>query len=309
YDNCDKYILSKYGTKTIHKEYDAPINFDDLVAFFREFYWESYERGDDNAIEKFLKEVQIFGYVENEVLFSPKIIELISIQLSLENKYYFLLDGKWFFLNNDFMENVNKHFLSQVTSVYDNSGRSEYINNWPSNYDEKEYNFSHNEIDNIFVLDRMLIKNIEICDLLNINNNEVKFIHVKKGLAGDTRVLCAQIMSAMSSLQNAVFGNDADFLSDYYQSIRRKCFVEDELLRESAEKFINQFNEEESFTEFVFNNFNNMTFVLAFSGENYDLHQPAKTITSTPAKISLIQLVQKARQYGFKLEILKINEG
>lgn len=308
YSNCDKYILRKYGTKTKAIEHDTPIAFYNLVDFFFLYYYGD-AKSNQNNVENFLKEVRIQGYIDDELIFSPKIFEILSMQLTMGNKYYFLLDGKWFYLNNDFINNVNNQFVYQIANLYENSKRISYMKSWPPNSEEKYYNHSHNEVDNIFVLDRMLIENIEMCDLLSIKDNEPRFIHVKDGLAGDTRILCAQILSAMDSLHSALFGNDSDFLSDYYRSIENKCRAKDEYLKTSAEKFINQFNEEQLFIDYIFNNFNNITFVLAFKGEQHDLYRPEKTISSAPAKISLLDLVQKSKQYNFKLEIFKIDES
>lgn len=77
---------------------------------------------------------------------------------------------------------------------------------------EGDYNFSHNTIENILVLDKIFVDNIEICDLLLIEENESFFIHVKDGLDRDARVLSEQIMSSMTAVNNAQHFGDLEFL-------------------------------------------------------------------------------------------------
>src|SRR5690625_3660227 len=51
-------------------------------------------------------------------------------------------------------------------------------------------------------------KNLELFDLMYVENDKIYFIHVKKDLAGDTRVLCAQIEHAMQTLRFGLLSDE-----------------------------------------------------------------------------------------------------
>ena len=88
---------------------------------------------------------------------------------------------------------------------------------------------SHKENDGFIVTDKVLIDNIEICDLIKFEEGKVFLYHVKKGLGRDLRVLANQVINASRLVFNAVNEEDASILKLYYKRISDKYFSGNDL--------------------------------------------------------------------------------
>ncbi|MEC2073995.1 DUF6119 family protein [Alkalihalophilus marmarensis] len=308
YIDCDYYVLKKRNsTGTELGRYETDVEIFDIIDVFKNFYLENIVRTNKSIIEDFLKVVSLEGYVDNERVIYERILDLLDLNIVFNNTHYILINGKWFYLDRNFIEEINKTFIDRIIPIYERSSKSLTLKNWKSGDEEGDYNFSYHDSEDYYVLDKMLVRNVEICDLLKIQEDEIFLIHVKDGLAGSTRILCEQILIAMESIQAAILYNDSNFLSEYYQSIKNKDKPNiSNSSRKSAIKFLNRFKTAEEFIDNILNPSTKITFVFAFKSKNHDLYIP-ETITSTPAKISILNLVSQVKRFDFDLKIVEIS--
>ncbi|WP_255286847.1 DUF6119 family protein [Bacillus wiedmannii] len=160
--------------------------------------------------------------MDDETPVEQSILSLLDFKAMYNGKTYWLMNGKWVYLDETFIDILNEQFYRKVTSKYKQSRPLDELKFWEKGISEGDYNFSHNTIENILVLDKIFVDNIEICDLLLIEENESFFIHVKDGLDRDARVLSEQIMSSMTAVNNAQHFGDLEFFKRYYLSISNK---------------------------------------------------------------------------------------
>lgn len=272
-----------------------------------------------NYVEHFLKNAKIIGGVVDAIIFEMKLYDCLEVAIEMteqdgdeqETKLYWLMDGEWFFYEETMKTVINREFRNKVSQAAPQSAFLEQMKPWLRG-DEGEYNFNHQSIENMFVLDKILVNNVEMCDLLFFENNKIYFIHVKDGLNRDVRVLCNQILNAMNIVQLAKTSGKYEALEDYYTSIMNKIGVansQESKLSKAARKFREKFPTSHDFSNNIGNRSNEINFVFAFRpGSSHNLEIPS-SITSFPAKFSMIYLVEETRKFDLKLEFKKITNA
>src|SRR5690625_4309217 len=153
------------------------------------------------------------------------------------------------------MEEINKQALNVVQSMEKIEASDLSLNEWSKDRSEGYFNYSHIDSENIYVLDEMLYENIELCDLLieDPDNNKIYFIHNKKGIDGNMRMLVNQIEHGLRFLSG--FSQDFNILVDYYASIVNKIrntskeTGEETQLSKAARKFKERFQRQDDFID------------------------------------------------------------
>lgn len=301
YESCERHY---FKMKSSSNSLDEFSDLDELLIHFENNVDISMDSGD---ILDAIKIIQLTGKIENRAIYNKSFYDHIDAKITYKDANYWLTEGSWFKVERDFIENLNHTFLQKVTNAYDFNFRLNSIRTWASG-SEGEYNFSHQKTTNTFVLDRIFVNNIEMCDLLIEEQGNLYFVHVKDNLDRDVRVLVHQIEHAMTTLSETINYNGRE-LRSYYQSIKNKTIDSKttSTISYAAKKVINQFTDEDSFVDYIMNFKDNITFVFAFRPkEIHDLNDP-KTISSTAAKLSMIHLVQIANDFNFDLQFLEIN--
>lgn len=161
------------------------------------------------------------GEIENSEETRHILYEHIDVKIMLNDETYWLMGGNWHKVKRTFMEELNKQFVNKVTNGLHHEFNINKMNIWPKEESEGDYNHYHNEIPSLYVLDKILYRNIEICDLLHVENDAVCFIHVKNGLSGDVRVLVDQIEHAMTIIRYGL-NHDKRILEEFYEYIIKK---------------------------------------------------------------------------------------
>ncbi|MUV37127.1 hypothetical protein JNUCC1_00933 [Lentibacillus sp. JNUCC-1] len=190
-----------------------------------------------------IKNTYLTAKVENNEEAKQTLYEHLDVKVRLDDASYWLMNGNWYKVGRSFIDELNKHFVNKVTTNFDHEFKLNKVHTWPDKESEGDYNFCHNEIASIFVLDKILYRNIEICDLLYVEDDAIYFIHVKDGLSGDVRVLVNQIEDAMRVLQDGL-EYDIDTLKEFYESIVQKIKSDNESQTQqsrAAQKFISHF--------------------------------------------------------------------
>lgn len=302
------YDLTLSEKKTIFadfsKEHEVFYNERDLFREVGNLYKllvSSSKKVEINIIEDFFKKVRINGLSEGEETVKVRLFELIETKVILRDNTFYFINGDWFAFNKDFITEVNTRLIQKVKPLISDSVKDLELNIWPEDLDEGEFNISHRTNEGTFVLDKILSGNIEICDLLIEREDTIYLVHVKKGLAGDTRILSEQIMIASEALNGFILNNNVEIMEEYYRQIQMK--LKTKTLSEVARKFIQRFESYKEFKEILLEK--DIHFVFAYKSSNSILD--VQKYTSTPAKISIIGLVDTMRNYPFKLHFVEID--
>src|SRR5699024_967753 len=202
----------------------------------------------------------------------------------------------------------NRRFEEHIGPSIDKQSIVEAIqlNIWKEG-SEGEYNFSHNENQSIYVLDRILYRNIEICDLLIDTKKHLYFIHVKDGLNADVRVGAEQSNQGMQ-LNSRGRNQASSILKGYYESIKRKVTNprnDETTITQSAKKVIQNLSEEKVVDAI---STKEITFVFACRPLKSHDYLDASTIKSTAAKLSMLNLLDEVKKYDFGFEFISIGQ-
>lgn len=265
---------------------------------------------DHKEMLEIIKSIKLVGILEGSVDTEKTLYEHIDIKVEYQDKTYWLVEGNWFLIELEFMNLINRTFLEKVTYSYNHNFNLNQIKNWPDNLKEGEFNISHNEIDHVYVLDKILYNNIEICDLLveDYQENKLYFVHVKNGLDGEMRVLSAQVEQAIQFISNAEF--DVDILHDYYKSIIDKIGNktddgEETNQSKAAKKFLARFQTVDEFVDTVKGM--KKEFVFAYRPlDSHDINDPT-TIKSTAAKLSMLDLTKVESNSDIPINFMRID--
>jgi len=174
---------------------------------------------------------------------------------------------------------------------------------WPLMQSENAFNASLLGTVNTLTFDLITPLNIEVCDILRWDKDNIYLYHVKKGFDNSMRDLCGQIsIAARKVLEDskntfAFLGSLYDALaaskgtSNYYKKARK------ELGKLSRADFIKLFQERE------------IVFVLAVQDRAKAVRTLEKNMAdfeSNIAKFSLNELTQKMRNLDVAFEILQL---
>lgn len=306
--DCDTYNIIKKNTDTLFCSFKQSLNFNDIISLFNEkFKTKIIYNPSKSIIQDFFKQLKVVGYIENEEVDNKQLLDIVEYTTLYKNNKYWFIDGKWYYIDEQFIDLINQQFSIKVTPKVINENISLELKDWAEGIDEGQYSYSYNEIENVFVLDRILVDNIELCDLLVINESDLYLIHIKDKLDREMRVLSQQIIAAMTAINNSIHVNDMDFFRRYYRSIIRKIkeSESESTLSKSARKVKQYFSTEESFVDLFLKY--KLNFVFAFRPLSSQRIIDPSTINSTPAKIAMINLIESAKAFDFNLEFIQIN--
>ena len=240
------------------------------------------------------KDLEIKIYYDNSEDSKPRTIKLFKsliAEISQDDQKIFYFFGDWIVLQSNFVKDLNTRCKKFITENKNNK----LTIAWNKNQTEGAYNLEYKtkewENKKFYVLDKILIENIEVCDILEIKGNTTYLYHVKQGFDGEMRVLSRQVEISAKRLHEAQNTGDSSFfcelyekVKDRYKTLEKECFVKS--LKE-----------------------NKIVYVMAIvdKGKNRRLEEIEK-YESTIAKFCLQDTSQYLKGLDFKLEIAQINK-
>jgi uncharacterized protein (TIGR04141 family) len=147
-------------------------------------------------IEKEIYKRQIRGIRNDKEVTFGSFLDHIIAETTFEQKKYFKIDKEWYFIKDFFLEKLNS---KAIESYQQYKLEENLLKSWVSDIDEGEYN-QQQDGELSYNLDKILIDNIEICDILKIQDNKVYFIHVKDGFDVKLRDCYIQVVLAAKRL-------------------------------------------------------------------------------------------------------------
>jgi uncharacterized protein (TIGR04141 family) len=251
---------------------------------------------DDFNIKNEIYKNQIRGVRNDEEITYGSFLNHIVAELTVQSKRYFRIDKEWYHIKDIFLEKL-------TNSAIDNYQRYKLEENllkrWTGSISEGQYNEQHDGT-NSYNLDKLLIDNIELCDILTIKEDKLYFIHVKDGFDVKLRDCYIQVVLAAKRLNIDLNDNTgANYLIptlNYYNS----------------ESNTNQINITE-IVERIADKSLQIVFVLAYRNKNQFQGTATEKIrrsNSNIAKYSIVNVVQEMNGiFDFKLiDISTIND-
>lgn len=232
---------------------------------------------------------------------SGKLIDHLCAELKFNNRSYFLFNQEWYLVKREFANVLNRQCQDLLNT---HSLVSTFLRKWNSKAKtENEFNAEHIGDLNTLVFDKVTPENIEACDILKWNGEEIYFIHVKEGFNNEMRNLGRQVhISARRILQDLKSGRQ--YLGLLYDELSNKVATTSYFINAKAQlkhytrsKFLKLFDDRKP------------VFVVAVLDSSKKGNRSFADITkfnSNIAKFCLHQLSQEVRLLDTELKILEI---
>ena len=250
------------------------------------------------------KNAELSSYLEDNTLVTKgKFIDHLILELEIQNKSYFFINGKWFVITDTFINDLNESCHDFINSSYNNR----LVKTWAKtvnskgtlSYIESAYNLSYKGMQNTIILDTLTPNGIEPCDILMYDNENMYLYHVKKGFNGSMRDLCSQVFIAANRIDEDKKSGEFKYLSTLHDSM------------ESSSSYQNQMTDKNTFINLF--KMKKLVYVLAVMDDSTSTRdikniEQFKAIKSNVAKFSLKELIEKMRSKGFSFEITQITK-
>ncbi|MDP5202134.1 DUF6119 family protein [Flavobacterium sp. DG2-3] len=246
------------------------------------------------SIQQKLFELSIIGMIDDkEVTYDPFYNHIVS-EVTHNSKKYFRVDNQWFHLDDLFLQQIQQEAISDY-KLYEL--KKNILKPW-KNGDEDFYNNEHTS-NKHFIFDKRIKENIELCDILYLDDDDVYFIHVKDGFNTHMRSLANQVTLSSQRLWNDLnnINGSTYFLKtiEYYNSYNpNKKLNGIELYKKIADKELK------------------INFVMAYRNKAYkdkDAIEKIELSQSNIAKFSLVQTVKEIRAFkNFEIHLIDISQ-
>ncbi len=236
----------------------------------------------------FLQGVKIACYLDKKFTISSNFLFHISTEFNYNGKPVFLVDTKWFHLRDSFVEDL-KINTAHVLNSY--PAPSEILDvAWDKTVlrTEGAYNLEYNPKDNYIVLDTVIADNIELCDIIYYNDEEIYLIHVKYGFQSMMRELTNQVTISARRLRETLGTKDKRLLEDIYRQLINKGYNINNL---TLDEFKSLFNKRKKY-------------VIAFTShlkKDLEVKSNIDKFSSNIARFSLIQCSSEMRANYYDL--------
>lgn len=306
-------IIELVNTNKIEKFYECDAfsiklkwqrKLSDLIVHDRnKLYYECTKYINNNLVDKNdrfkikgkLYELSITGIINEKEITYGTFFSHINAEITLNNDKYFRIDNQWFYLDNKFIEQI-RHEAINYYKLY-KLDRT-ILNPWPDNIDEDSYNKSHTT-SNYFILDKVIKENIELCDILYIENDNIFLIHVKDDFNTQMRNLFSQITLSAKRLWNDI--NNVNGSEYFIKTV--------ELY--NARNTNKTINANELYDK-IKNNDIKVNFIMAYNNRAYKGKNAVEKIESSESNIARFSLVQTVRDFinyrSFSLKLIDISE-
>ena len=257
-------------------------NLNDLVKIFN--------IADEEEFEKFIKRAKIESRDEEKnLLTQDTLFNHLFLEYTKENKKYFILNGVIYNLKDSYI----KTLCEQIKTLKDRDYFIETLNPWLKNKVEEDFNYEYKNKEGFIVVHPYKYKQIELCDIIKYDDNELYLYFIKNEFKATIRDLSYQVFNTAKIIQNDINSN-FKFLTEFYKVFKK---AHSSRINLSEEDFINMFKTKR------------IRYVFAFKDDKNRLIQdyPEK-FSSNIAKFALLDLVNKMNSItkgSLKIEQIK----
>lgn len=255
---------------------------------------------------------------QNDVVRIYSLINLISGEINDDTKYYFKLETSYYEVVENYLKKLNEAAQNVVKRVEN----KELLHKWKWGSADNEYTYIQKlfKEKKVVILHTIKIKNIELCDLLIIDeeNERIHIVHVKDGLDVKMRDLHQQVYVSTLLIEESA-KSDGRVLKDLYKAILNKS---KKMPSAEVGYKINYNNQLIDHCKEIVEKYTEPTFVKLFQrytrvycaavyagGGDKPFSEKVKSTTSNIAKQSIIQMRKDSStiiDYGESLKIIEI---
>jgi uncharacterized protein (TIGR04141 family) len=253
---------------------------------------------DSNDFLTILKDSEIITKdSNNNILTQDKFEAHIISEIKYRGNGYFVLDEDWYKIKPKFISDLNEHCQNYI----DKNLTSLNLDKWRKNEKENPYNARHISSKDTLVFDKVTPRGVEACDILKWDNNNVYFIHVKKGFDKSMRELSQQVI-----ISAKLFNEDSRTNNLYIKELysRAKNYTGNDPYYIDVK---NQFNgmTEKDFVKIISSK--NPVFIFAFKNETKKKSiKDISKFNSTIAKFSISNLIKEIKKLDIDFKITEI---
>lgn len=298
------------------EKYMIEISAKDSISFDNRPSWGQIIRrlNDNHAIEDedyvFFKHSvllrRLAAYNENDVKIThDTIYDHLNGEILYKGNSFFHIDKGWYQIDSTFIDDLNIQCSTMLKEAWDTKIIKEKFD---VTKDEDVFNQQYLNHVNTLVLDTITPENIECCDILFYNDDNITFVHVKKGFGNTIRDLTAQISIAAKRIRDTIYSGDYTYL-DKVEAMAKKQVKKDVLRKAIATQSFPVGGIAKLFSK---SPRPNLTFCLAFvdtAGLKRSLLNDLGKFESNIAKYSLIELSNELRLMGFDFKVVQIEKN
>lgn len=292
--DCDKFLI-RYKFSRGKKDLEV-YDRSDLYFQSTKYIFESLNIITDRfEIKQNIFKLNIVGFVGKREVTYGNLFSHITAEMDYDKNKFFKIDGHWYVLEDDFLNIMNDDAKSYYSKYL---LKENILVNWIDGDDEDTYNKSYNDIDQCYVLDKVIKDNIELCDVLIIHNGIAYFVHVKNGFNTKMRDLYIQVILAAKRLSNDLNNKKGvnylkKTLTEYNKRNPKKTIDIDDFIEKIKSKKLT------------------ISFVMAFKNNHYNKENILDRIdkcNSNIAKYSLVQVVKEMQAFNFGINLIDISD-
>ena len=213
---------------------------------------------------------------------SASVMKHLNGEVPLDDKIYYLLNGRWYQVEKTFQD-VTDNALREILDTGENTslsnssiGLTDY-----THANEGKYNEAQALGDSRIIGDKVLLRNLELADIIGTENNDyIDIIHVKRGFNGSTRDAASQLRNAMNTIENDLNITRRPSLNAYYDELKKNNRI-DSL---SKADFIKLFSRKRRY-------------VMAYVTKKEVTSDNLSSFTSSIAKNETVSILGYARQF------------
>lgn len=279
--------------------------------FFEQFHQQNETMLEENSFNELIKTLTISSYNEEDEdnpTTEDFLINHIFGDISMDEKKYFYIDKNWYKIQDQFINDLNESCKSFINNHYN------YKIDKPWNYSlEKENDFnakfiSNNpKIDKVIVLDKITPDNIEPCDILMWDEDNIYLCHVKAGFSNSMRELCSQIYVSANRIKVDI-NSEKKYIKKIYKKLKDNKNSSDTYFKKIS-KQIENITEDEFINIFTSKKLVFVLSVLDTANTYRDLKTKISSFNSNIAKFSLQELVVAMKGIDIELEFTQIRKS
>ncbi|WP_439479374.1 DUF6119 family protein [Chryseobacterium aquaticum] len=301
YLQANKSMLRFYFRRKLQE-----IIIDDVFREFQSVILEIFKVcGDSLKYDEFKKIIEsatLETFDENNItLTNENLSSHFCSEIIYKGQNYFLLEKDWYQIKRSFIDTINEQ---TANFIRENTYTGPTLAKWTDS-SENDYNASYLKKMNTYVFDKFTHLNIEACDVLKIEKDEVYFYHIKKGFDNSMRDLCNQVYIASRKIFEDV-KNNHKYLEGLYDLVKNNN-GKSEYYKDAKKQFgtvtKKQFISKLKNKKFIF-----VLAVLDTSDNGRSLDNEIDKFESNIAKFTLVELSKNMRNLGVNFQILQLDK-
>lgn len=216
---CNRFELKAKGRK---KPFFETTNRNELYKECLKYAYDNLDNPNDQfEFSTFMLGVRVYGYRDKKMRTHAMFIQHVTCEIKYNGKPVFHIDSTWYKVKNDFINSINDKCINLIEK---NRLKETFLSiPWDSTIkDEGDYNMKYNSLSNFYVFDKMLPDNIEFCDIMFENKDNIYLVHVKDGFDAKVRDVSNQITISANRFWNDFNSGSHEYLESIVDTYNKR---------------------------------------------------------------------------------------